>query len=226
MTTGQHRLRTMGRALLAASGLMMAATAAQADVTVKFDGYVADRMDRITGIDKNREEVFRQFRTEGSRTQVKPRDALNVSYFAGTEWGNERVIPNIDDYSVPGLIKGMLERGLREADANFAGTIEVTIDKLRIKNFSLAVISASTTQMSGTVKVLDAAGNVTAEHDIWAAIVPEYSASNNYTGPGYAYTGPAVDTRVGPVAAEFTEKVLETLYPDYDAPGLVVLSGR
>ena len=202
------------------------AAPAYADVDVQFEGYVADKMDRITSIERSREEVFREFRTEGSRTQVKPRDKLNVSYYAGTEWGNERIFPNYDDYNVPGLIKGMMERGMKEADPGFTGTVQVTIDKLRIKDFSLAVISSSTTQMSGTVKVLDAAGNVTAEHDIWAGIVPEYSVSNNYTGPGYAYTGSAVNTRVGPIAAEFTEKALETLYPDYDAPGLVILSGR
>ncbi|WP_262690738.1 hypothetical protein [Kordiimonas aestuarii] len=220
----KHRVRS----LLAASGLTVAAFAAPAyaGVDIQFEGYVADKMDRITSIERNREGVFRDYRTEGTRTQVKPRDKLRVSYFAGTEWGNERIFPSYDDYNVPDLIKEMMERGIKEADPDFNGTVQVTIDKLRIKDFSLAVISSHTTQMSGTVKVLDAAGNVTAEHDIWAGIVPEYSASNNYKGRNYAYVGGAVATRVGPIAAEFTEKALETLYPDYDAPGLVILSSR
>ncbi len=199
---------------------------AHADVDVQFEGYVADKMNRITAIDRNREDVFRNYRTEGSRGQVDPRDKLNVSYFAGTEWGNERVFPSYDDYNVPDLIKEMMVRGIKEADPDFNGTVQVTIDKLRIKDFSLAVISSSTTQMSGTVKVLDAAGNVTSEHDIWSGIVPEYSASNRYKGRNYAYVGSAVATRVGPIAAEFTEKALETLYPEYDAPGLVIVSSR
>ena len=47
--------------------------------------------------------------------------------------------------------------------------------------------------------------------------------TKNYHGPDYAYRAAALSTRVGPIAAEFTEKVLTTLYPEYDAPGLVVI---
>lgn len=220
----KYLLRTM----MAAGGLSAVALAApaEADVAVLFEGFVADKMDRISSIDKNREAVFRQFRTEGTRTQVEARDALNRSYFAGTEWGNERIFPELEDYSVPGLIKGMVERSLKAADPDFKGTVEVTIDKLRIKDFSLAVVSAASTQMGGKVRVLDAAGNVTAEHDVWAGMAPEYTAANNYTGPDYAYTAAALDTRVGPIAAEFVEKLIETLYPNFDAPGAVVVHGR
>lgn len=220
----KYLLRTM-LAVGTFSAAVMAAPA-HADVTVQFEGYVADKMDRITSIDKNREKVFRQFRTEGTRTQVQPRDALNRSYFAGTEWGNERIFPNVEDYTVPGLIKGMIERDLKAADPDFSGTVEVTIDKLRIKNFSLAVVSAGSTQMGGKIRVLDAAGNVTLEQDIWAGMAPDYTAANNYTGPDYAYTAAALDTRVGPIAAEFAEKTIEALYPDFDAPGAVVVHGR
>ena len=215
-------------AMLAAGGLSAAALAspAMADVTVAFEGYLSEKMDRITSIDKNREEVFRQFRTEGTRNQVRPRDSLNRGYFAGTEWGNERIFPELEAYNVPGLIEGMIERGIRQADPDFSGTVVVTVDKLRVKDFSLAVVSAGTTQMGGTVKVLDAAGNVTAEHDVWTGLAPDYTASNNYDGPDYAYTEEALHTRIGPIAAEFAEKTVETLYPGFDAPGAVVLHSR
>ncbi|WP_025896698.1 hypothetical protein [Kordiimonas gwangyangensis] len=213
----------MAAASLAA---VVLAAPAQADVDVKFEGYVADKMDAITRIDKSREKVFRRFREEGSRTQVRASDTLNRSYFSGTEWANERIFPDFSNYNVPDLIKGMMERGIKEADPDFAGTVEVTVDKIRVKDFSLAVVSATTTQMGGKVRVLDAAGNVVAEHDVWAGIVPEYSASTNYNGRNYAYLESAADTRIGPIVAEFTEKALETLYPNYDAPGLVLIHPR
>lgn len=220
--------KSLARTVLATAAIAAAAFAApaQAGVDVKFEGVVAERMDSITRIDKSREKVFRRFRQEGSRTQVRASDTLNRSYFAGTEWGNERIFPDFEAYNVPGLIQGMMERGIKEADPGFTGTVEVTVDKMRVKDFSLAVISATTTQMGGKVRVLDAAGNVVAEHDVWAGIVPEYSASTNYKGRNYAYLQSAENTRIGPVAAEFTEKALETLYPNYDAPGLVLIHPR
>lgn len=199
-----------------ASAVSLTAPAA-ADVQVEFSGSLADYVGQISSIDRNREEVFREFRKEGTVNQLKTK-ATN----GNTEWGNERVIPDLAAYDVPKLIQGMMERGIKAADPEFAGKVVVTVDKLRIKKFPLATISSHSTRMSGHVKVLDAAGNLVAEHDISTLIVPTYTTTS-YKGPDYAYLAGALDTRVGPIAAEFTEKALEKMYPGYDAPGAIVV---
>lgn len=213
------------RALVAAGCFLSLGFAlpAQAEVNVEFTGVVAERMNRIAAIEMKREESFRKYRNEDVVWGPKTKAVFDRSYFSGTEWGNERLIPNIEDYSVPGLLKAMMERGIKAADPSFDGSVHITVEKMRIANFPLAVIGSTRTDMKGIVRVLDASGNLVAEHEIWSGLVREYSVSSHYDGPNYAYRAQAVHKRVGPIMAEFTEKVLETLYPDYDAPGLVVL---
>lgn len=204
-----------------AAGLL--AVPAMADVEVVFSDFLNAKMDRITAIEEEREAVFRDYRTEGTRTGLPPSARLNRSRFPGTEWANERLFPDVKGYNVPALFKAMMERGIREADPGFDGAVTLEIEKLRIENFSLAVISSRNTQVSGKVIVHDAHGNLVAEHKIWSSLVPEYSASQTYNGPNYAYRTAAMSSRIGPAAAEFTEKALEKLYPGYDAPGLVIV---
>ncbi len=211
------------RLIAAFLSLLIGSSAVLADVEVTFSDYLVGKMDRINAIDGQREAVFREFRTEGTRTAIPSNARLNRSRFAGTEWANERLFPELEDYNLPALIKAMMERGIKEADPAFDGTVQVKIDKLRIQFFSLAALRGPNTQMSGDVEVLDAAGNVVKQNHIWAAIVPRYTAARGYDGPDYAYRTAALNTRVGPIAAEFTEKALRTLYPDYDAPGVVVV---
>ena len=209
------------------AGLALTTTAVSAsDATVElvFDEYLSKRMDSISRIDKQREKVFRKFRRDGSRQAQRPRDSLNNSRFFNTEWGNERLIPDLDDYSVPALITEMMMRGIKEADSDFDGRVVLEVTNLNVANFPLAAIQSFNSRMEGSVKMYDASGKLIAEHDVWTAIVPNFSASRNYKGPDYAYRGTAAATRVGPVAAEFTEDALNKLFPDYDAPGAVFLT--
>ena len=202
---------------------VVAAPAASAEVEIIFAGNLSGKMSKVSSIDAKREKVFREYRAEGTRPSLKPRASLNRSRFAGTEWGNERLIPNLDDYGAQGLLEAMMERGIKEANPAFDGNIVVEIEKLKIKNFPLASMKSFNTRMVGTVKMMDAAGSLVAEHKISAYLVPEYDASTSYDGPDYAYLPGALDTRIGPIAAEFTEKALKEMFPGYDAPGLVVL---
>ncbi len=202
----------------------MAAPAMAADVEVVFSDFLAGKVDTISAIDKRREKVFRKFRTEGTRSSIPPRAILNRSRFSGTEWGNERVIPDFKDYDLPTLIKAMMDRGIKEADPDFGGKVTVKIEDLKIKDFSLAVINSFSTRMIGDVLIQDADGNPVSEYSISAYLVPSYTATRNYDGPNYAYRAGALNTRIGPIAAEFTQKALKEMYPDYDAPGLIILT--
>jgi hypothetical protein len=192
-------------------------------IELSFSKYLDKRMDRISAIDKRREEVFRKFRRDGGRQAQRPRDALNNSRFQ-TEWANERLIPDIDDYSVPTLISEMMKRGVDAANPEgFDGKIVLEIKDLFVANFPLASINSFNSRMKGVVKHYDASGQLIAEHKVWTALVPKFSATRNYKGPDYAYLTTSGATRVGPVAAEFTAKALEKVFPDYDAPDLVFL---
>jgi hypothetical protein len=205
-------------------GISVAAIAEGETVELSFSKYLDKRMDRISAIDKQREQVFRDFRRDGSRQAQRPRDALNNSRFFQTEWANERLIPDMDDYSVPTLITEMMARGIKGANPEgFDGRVVLEIEELRVANFPLAAINSFNTRMKGKVKHFDDAGNLIAEHKVWTALIPKFSASRNYKGPNYAYLTTSGATRVGPVAAEFTAKALEKLFPAYDAPDLVFL---
>ncbi|UTW54975.1 hypothetical protein [Kordiimonas sp. SCSIO 12610] len=206
-------------------GLSGTAFAESDIIELSFSKYLAKRMDRISAIDKQREEVFRDFRRDGSRQAQRPRDRLNNSRFFQTEWANERLIPNLDDYSVPALIEEMMKRGIEEASPDgFNGRIVLDITELRIANFPLAAINSFNSRMKGVVKHYDENNNLIAEHKVWTALVPKFTAGRNYQGRDYAYLTTSGTTRVGPVAAEFTAKALEKIFPDYDAPDLVFLT--
>ncbi|MCJ9427944.1 hypothetical protein K6118_02555 [Kordiimonas sp. A6E486] len=215
------------RTLAVAIGLSAMAYSAPAfaDVDIQFSDQLATYMGDIDRAEKDHEKVFRKYRVESSSYGLKPRAGVNKSRRSQIEWANERLFPNVDDYNVEALFTAMLDRGLKAADPNFAGKLVVSINKMRISDFPVAVIRLShRSQISGTVKVYDASGKLVADHKVTTSLHPKRLAAAIYKGPDYAYAPLAQSTRVGPLAAQFTEKVLETLYPKYDAPGPVIIN--
>ncbi|MCJ9427943.1 hypothetical protein [Kordiimonas marina] len=206
---------------------MALSSPASAEVQVEFVGYLARYMGDISRIDARREKSFRQYRSERSAGDVpvitkRPPDRTDK-----TDWANERLFPNLADYNVPDLFMKMLERGLKAADPGFKGKLVVSIDKMKIGDFSVAVIRASRrTQMAATVSLYDANGKLVKRQRVVTSLHPKHWGLGPYAGPDYAYAPGAFNTRVGPLAAQFTEAVLETLYPKYDAPGPISVRPR
>jgi hypothetical protein len=194
------------------------------NVEVNFSSFLEKRMDRITALDKQREETFRKYRRDGARQSQLPRDRLNQSRFIQTEWANERLIPDIEQYSVPSLITEMMKRGIQGANPNgFEGRIVLDVDKMRVARFPLSAINSFNTVMEGKVKVFDRHGNLVDEHKVRTTLVPKFTASRSYDGEDYAYLTTAGSSRIGPIAAEFTAEALEKAFPGYEAPSLVFL---
>ena len=191
---------------------------AVADVEIKFSDYLGNIMDEITYHEKKREKSFREFHAEGSRSDARAR-RFSYRNHRIPGWANEALIPDFDDFDVPSLIKAMMEKGVKEANPKFDGTITVNVGTLRLVNFPFMKINSSRTRMVGDVLVKNADGDVTAEHHIVAYLSSRYSRSRFYDGPEYVYQIAAANTRIGPIAAKFTEKALEKIFPDYDAPG-------
>jgi len=208
-------LMVSGVAFLSVSAIIPPAVA---NVEIVFSDYLQSKMIKISYHDKKREEAFREYRAEGNKSDARAgRFAYRNHRVPG--WANENLIPNIDNYDVPSLIQAMMERGLKEADPDFDGTITVNVERLKVVHFPFIKINSSKTQMAGNVQVKNAAGDVVAEHHIVAYLSEHFSRSRFYDGPDYVYQIAAANTRIGPIATKFTEKVLEKIFPGYNAPG-------
>lgn len=217
------------KAALLAIGLALSATSSaninNDTLEVNFSKHLDKYMDRISAVDKRREISFRRYRADGALVGQRTREVLNRSRFFETEWANERLIPNIDDYSVPLLITEMMKRGIEGANPEgFDGRVVVEIDRLHVAQFPLAVITSHNTRIRGNVELYDSNGSLVTKHRIETGLVPKFTASRNYKGDDYAYLSTAGTTRVGPIVAEFASEALEKVFPDYDAPDLVFLS--
>lgn len=192
-------------------------------VKVTFSDFLNKQLPRINAIEQERERIFREFRMEGTRTAIPSNASNNRSRFGATEWGNERLVPELSEYSVENLFHALFEKGLQRVAPEFDGFLEVKITKLRVEDFSLASISQPNTQIKGEVIMRNADGQLIAEKTIWTTLLTGFSAARVYTGPDYAYREGALNTRIAPIAVEFSEKVLESLFPDSDAPGVVIV---
>jgi hypothetical protein len=214
-------------AILASFLLLSVSSAASvktSELEINFSEYLDKRMERISAIDRGREKVFRKYRRDGSRRSLRPRDVLNKSRFFQTEWANERLIPDLAEYSVPSLLTEMMKRGIEGANPDgFDGRVVLEVDKMYVSRFPLAAINSFNTRMEGKVKLFDNQGDLVAEYDLWTGLVPKFTASRNYKGPDYAYLSTSGATRVGPIAAEFVAEALEKVFPNYDAPDLIFL---
>ena len=201
-----------------------AAMPAAADVTVSYSPTLEKYLESVDRVERQREKIFRKFNVDrGGSIVGRSSDILAKNRYKGTEWGNERAIPNIEDFSVTNLLEAMLERGVKAANPDFDGSVQVHIDRLNVSNHSVSILRAPNTYMEGTVKLLNADGTVVAEEKIKAIPTRKYTVDRSYDGEDYAYVQSTITTRVGPVFADFTEEALEKLFPEYDAPGFILL---
>jgi len=209
--------------MLAGIGVPQIANAA--DVDVKFSPRIQESLARIDQIEKKREVYFRKYRQEGANR--RPNDVRNVSRFVGTEFGTERLIPEVDDFNIVALAKAMALHDLKQAKSHDAANkIVVQIDEFFAANYSLAKFSSFNTRMKGTVSLVDPTGKTIASKDVATVILPQFSGSTSYTGSEYAFLRQSMDVRMAPILATFIEKGIEGLYPDADVPGPIFLRQR
>lgn len=209
--------------ILAAIGLL--GTPAMADVIVKFSPRLQDNLSRIDRIEKQREIYFRDHREEG--VGLAAARSLNTSRFSKTEFGNERVIPDVENFSVTALVEAMAEHDLSAVSGwSKEHTLVVEIDEFYASDYSLAAFRSFNTRMKGRLSVQDASGAVVASADVATALVPQWSVDWSYTGSEYAYLAQSQHVRFGPMLAYFLKRGIEKLYPDADVPGPIFLRRR
>lgn len=201
-----------------ALGLVAPVGASAMEVEVKLSPRIEKNLKSIDRIEGRREAFFREYRVEGANR--RPVGNLNVDRFSETEFANERLIPEIDDFSFASLAEAMATHSLSKVEGrNPDHKLVVEIDNFWVSNYSLNKFSSFNTRMVGTVSLVDASGNTVASEEVDTPIVPQFTQSWNYQGPEYAYLIDSANVRVAPVMATFLEKGIERLYPDSDVPG-------
>lgn len=209
--------------MLAGIGAPQIANAA--DVDVKFSQRIQESLPRLDRIEKTREVYFRKYREEGANR--RPNSVRNISRFSGTEFGAERLIPEVDDFNITALTKAMASHGLKQAKSHDdANKLVVEIEEFFAANYSLAKFSSFNTRMKGTVSLVDPSGKVIASEDVSTVILPQFTGTTSYTGDQYAFMRQSMNVRMAPILATFIEKGIEGLYPDADVPGPIFLRQR
>ncbi len=198
--------------------LGVSASVSARDVDVQFSSRIEEDMKRIDRIELRREKFFRTYRVEGANR--RPVGNLNVNRFRETEFANERLIPDVEDFSFKTLVAAMAEYDLQQVkDRNPDHKLVVEIEDFWVSNYSLNRFNSFTTRMVGTLSLVDASGAVVKTQEVDTVIVPQFTQSWNYTGSEYAYLDQSASVRVSPILATFLKKGIEGLYPGADIPG-------
>ncbi len=230
-----NRLFSLAVGVAAAVALVSPASAAIAPkmegyrVEVEFSPAVARKLDQINRVERTLEERFRKNRTD----RVVPRSA-GVLRFArgqteGTVWATERLIPDLEDFTVSNLVKALAADNINRANPGFQGTVRLRIDHMKIANHNVAFLSGPSSYVIGTVSLVAPDGKVLRTEKVSANLVVDHTVDTSYKGPKYAFMETQDTNRVGPALAYFVEKALERLWPDrkdrIHGPVIVRVSG-
>ncbi|GER01282.1 hypothetical protein JCM17845_19050 [Iodidimonas gelatinilytica] len=235
----EFSLRRLTLALSFGTGAMVFAITAVAQdkvpessgvqVEATFSKGLARRMDSINSIEQSLEDRFR-------RTGSDDRSAIrsSIQRFAkirtyGTEWAGERLIPDVEDYTVANLLEALTMDNLQRAAPQFKGTIHYTIKTMRVSSHPVAFLTGANSYISGKVEMLAPDGRVLKKEKLTANLVVDPSVDRSYDGDKYAFVENDEANRVGPTLAYFVEQALEDLWPnkkkEIEGPIIIRLSG-
>lgn len=184
------------------------------DVTIEFGDTLQRHMARLDIHERNREKEFRV--TRSLATHKSP-----ARWYASST-ASERLIPDLDDYSISALAQRIAEYNLEyigehETDQQLI----ITIDDYYASRASFNALKGRNTIMKGTVRLLDANGR-----ELFAQKLTAYNKSHKrggvlYYGDEHPYPGLWYNQRIGPMLVVFMEKAMSRVYPDADVPGPV-----
>ena len=204
----------------------VASTAFAADVEVDFSSYLDEKMGAINRVEQAREERFRRNLDDANITSLKSPRRANVTRFGNVAWAGETLIPDLNNYTVENLTIAMVKETLNRAGmGDVVGTIRLNIDRLRVQNHPISVLTASDSYVIGTLEHVDANGSVLKSTKDSANLVFNRTVDHNYQGPDYAFSSTDPVNRVGPALARFVQKGLENLFGDEDFVGPIVIEG-
>ncbi|MEE8258205.1 MAG: hypothetical protein V3R20_00790 [Sphingomonadales bacterium] len=218
-------LKSLALALVIGIG-GVATTAFAADVEVDFSSYLDEKMGALNRIEQAREERFRKDLDDANNSAVNTARRTNVTRFGNVAWAGETLIPDLNNYTVENLTIALVNETLNRAGmGDVAGTIRLSIDRLRVQNHPLGILTASDSYVIGTLEHVDANGSVLKSTKVSANLVFDRTVDHNYQGPDYAFSATDPFNRVGPALARFVQKGLENLFGDEDFVGPIVIEG-
>lgn len=190
-------------------------------VDVSFTGRLVGDVARIDKIEQRREKYFRKHRGETRRHRAPK---LARARYAKAEFAGERLVPELENYSFEAIVRSAVKRdvAVMELD-NVPSRIAVTLQQMRIADYSLARYRSHNTVMVGTVEAFNAAGKRTGAVKLTWEMIPLHTTDTGYSGREYAFLQESAYVRIAPLTVGFLEKALEQIYPGKDAPGPVFI---
>ena len=182
-------------------------------VDVTFSKELQQRLASVDSLERKLEAKFRDDRNdrEGPRQPTTQRFAANET--AGTEWAGERLIGDLEHFTVENLVKAMVAYNVNRAAPGFEGHIRVELRKLGLTNTPIAAIERVRSYAAGRVTVALPDGSVLFDDRVSANLVVNPTADRSYTGPALAFIETEPHKRVGPTLAYFVERALERAWP-------------
>ncbi|PCI62442.1 MAG: hypothetical protein COB37_06945 [Kordiimonadales bacterium] len=206
--------------LLAASSVP--ASAADVVVDVSFSEDIAKGMQSINSLEKRREKFFRRNYGEARNSGFSK---IGRSRYKYAEFAGERLIPNLDDFTLENIIRRTVQHDIAVMDLpNKPARISVTLTRMKVSNYSLARFKSFSSVMTGTVTSFDASGAQVGSTNLTWEFLPRYTQDVRYKGSEYVYLEESIGVRIAPLTTGFIERALERLYPESDAPGTIILT--
>jgi hypothetical protein len=194
-------------------------TEADIEVQVSLSPALQKQISRIDRVEQIREVRFRKYQHYDRFPVRSPRRFANSRY-RDVAWANELLIPDAAAYSVENLLAALVRESLNRTNTDPGDAIiRIRLDKLRVKNHSVAVTRGISNFAKGEISLVDAAtGEVLRSLEVRANLVTNPTVDLGYKGPDFAFEDTDPDRRVGPVLAYFVKKGLEGLYPGTEFP--------
>ncbi len=208
--------------VLALGATVVFAGTALADnaVEVSFADGLQKYVSNIDGIEKKREALFREYRTDTIVSRIRSERRFANTYFNNVRWASEQLVADAEDYGVETVVSALVRMGMERAGLGAGNNlIRVHIKRIKVANHSIARLSGPITYATGTFTLVDAAtGQTVRSADVSANLVVNPTVDRNYQGEDWAYPDVDSDNRVGPVLAYFVSKGLGKLYPESEFP--------
>ncbi len=195
--------------------LSFSAVAGALQVKVDFDPAVERYLPRINATEQQREDNFRQLHTN-AQGRFNSIFTFNRERLQGTKWAGERLIGDINQYTVENLLQKLVEDNLsRLADTEIEGSVTISVSRIRVSNYPLPRISGGNTYIEGEIRWFDVQGRLLQAEQLRTNLVKVPVLDQPYDGAKYAFAEPDENNRIGPVVSQFVEQGLERLFPEH-----------
>ena len=198
-------------------------------VEVEFSEGLERRMTAINNTEQRYEKRFRENRHDAKSPRGAGTQRFARNRTAGTEWAGERLIGKISDFTLENLLKALVAYNVNRAVPDFAGHIEIRIDRLKLSNPSIAFLDSFQSYAKGRVKVTASDGTVLFDEKVNANMVVDPTVDTEYNGSEMAFVETDPSKRVGPTLAYFVERALKKAWPEragqFVGPVIVRISG-